>query len=96
MNKDLKGLFVVDAGYISKELEQEFFIENERLVLIRPRKNMKKIATMIQRKIYDTRMIIEINFRNLKMLYGLITSLPRSIDGYLSNYTYSILSYVLR
>ena len=96
MNKDLKGIFVADAGYISKELEQEFFIENERLVLIRPRKNMKKIATMIQRKIYDTRMIIEINFRNLKMLYGLITSLPRSIDGYLSNYTYSILSYVLR
>lgn len=96
MNKELKGIFVADAGYISKELEQEFFIENERLVLIRPRKNMKKIATMIQRKIYDTRMIIEINFRNLKMLYGLITSLPRSIDGYLSNYTYSILSYVLR
>jgi hypothetical protein len=96
MSKNMKGIFVADAGYISKELERDFFIENERMVLIRPRKNMKKITTLIQRKIYGTRMIIEINFKKLKMFYGLITSLPRSIDEYLSNYIYSVFAYVLR
>ena len=56
---------------------------------------MKRIATKIQTMLYDTRMIIELNFRNLKMFYGLETSLPRSVDGYLGNYVYSLLAYVL-
>jgi hypothetical protein len=95
MNKDLMGIFVADAGYISKDLERDFFIENKRILFAKPRANMKKLATAFQTKLYDTRMQIEINFRNLKMFYGLETSLPRSIDGYLGNYTYSLLAYVL-
>jgi len=27
------------------------------------------------------------------MFYGLITSLPRSVDGYFANYIYSLLAY---
>ncbi|HEY4476856.1 MAG TPA: hypothetical protein VJB69_02670 [Candidatus Paceibacterota bacterium] len=61
----------------------------------KPRKNMKKLMTEIQAKLYDTRMLIELNFRNLKMLYNLVTSFPRSIDGYFANYIYSILAFVL-
>lgn len=95
LNKDLEGIFIADAGYISQKLAEEFFIENKRVLFAKPKKNMMKIATEIQNRLYDTRMIIELNFRNLKMLYGLITSLPRSIDGYFSNYIYSILAYVL-
>jgi hypothetical protein len=95
MNKDLMGIFVADAGYISKDLERDFFIENKRILFAKPRTNMKKLATAFQTRLYDTRMQIEINFRNLKMFYGLETSLPRSIDGYLANYTYSLLAYVL-
>jgi len=57
---------------------------------------MKKVITFFQKKLYDTRMIIEINFRNLKMLYNLVSSFPRSIDGYLANYINSILAYTLR
>ncbi|MFA5431633.1 MAG: transposase [Candidatus Paceibacterota bacterium] len=95
INKNLTGIFIADAGYISKELEEDFHIENKRIVFIKPRKNMKKIMTEMQSKLYDTRMLIELNFRNLKMFHGLITSLPRSIDGYLSNYIYSILALVL-
>ena len=95
MNKDLLGIFVADAGYISKDLEREFFIENKRILFAKPRANMKKLATKFQTRLYNTRMQIEINFRNLKMFYGLETSLPRSIDGYLANYTYSLLAYVL-
>lgn len=96
INKDLDGVFVTDAGYISEELATEFYRENKRMLFAKPRKNMKKLATEFQLKLYRTRVIIELNFRNLKMFYGLITSLPRSLDGYLANYIYSILSYVLR
>lgn len=96
MNKDLMGIFVADAGYISKDLEQEFFIENKRILFAKPRANMKRIATEFQTALYNTRMLIELNFRSLKMFYGLVTSLPRSIDGYLANYAYSLLAFVLR
>ena len=95
MNADMTGIFVADAGYISKDLEQEFFIENKRILFAKPRANMKRIATELQTRLYDTRMLIELNFRNLKMFYGLETSLPKSIDGYLGNYAYSLLAYVL-
>lgn len=95
LNRDLFGIFVADAGYISKKLSQEFNIEGKRVLLAKPRVNMKKIATKFQNMLYDTRMIIELNFRNLKMFYGLITSLPRSVDGYLANYVYSLLAYQL-
>jgi len=95
MNKDLLGIFVADAGYISRDLEREFYIENKRILFAKPRANMKKIATAFQTRLYNTRMQIELNFRNLKMFYGLETSLPRSIDGYLGNYIYSLLAYVL-
>jgi hypothetical protein len=96
LNKDLEGIFSADSGYISEKLEKEFFIENKRILFAKPRKNMKKMITFLQKKIYDTRMIIEINFRNLKMLYNFVTSFPRSVDGYLANYGHSILAYLLR
>ena len=96
MNKDIMGIFVADAGYISKDLEREFFIENKRILFAKPRANMKRIATKWQTRLYDTRMLIELNFRSLKMFYGLVTSLPKSIDGYLGNYAYSLLAFVLR
>lgn len=96
MNKDMEGIFVADAGYVSKDLEKEFYVENKRILFIKPKSNMKKIITGFQYHLYNTRMTIELNFRNLKMLYAFITSFPRSIDGYLSNYVYSILAYVLR
>ena len=95
MNADLRGIFVADAGYISKDLEKEFYIENKRILFAKPKANMEKLITDWQNALYETRMLIEINFRNLKMFHNLITSLPRSIDGYLGNYVYSLLAYVL-
>ena len=96
LNKDPEGIFVADAGYTSEKLAQEFYTEHKRILFTKPRKNMKKIITFFQKKLYDTGMIIKLNFRNLKMFYGLVTSLPRSIDGYLANYIHSILAYALR
>lgn len=96
LNRDLDGIFVADAEYVSTKLEREFYQEHKRILFAQPRKNMKKVITVFQKKLYDTRMIIELNFRNLKMFYGLITTLPRSINGYLANYIHSILAYALR
>lgn len=96
MNRDINGIFVADAGYSSLDLEKEFYQENKRILFAKPRKNMKKIITEFQYQLYNTRMLIELNFRNLKMLYAFLTSFPRSIDGYFANYIYSILAYVLR
>lgn len=96
MNKDMLGIFVADAGYISKDLEKDFYIENKRILFAKPKANMKRLMTEFQSRLYDTRMLIELNFRNLKMFYNLVTSLPRSIDGHLGNYAYSLLAYVLR
>lgn len=95
LSQDLTGIFIADAGYTSQKLAQAFYQENQRILLAQPRKNMKKLITFMQNELYKTRMIIELNFRNLKMFYGLITSLPRSVDGYLANYIHAILAYIL-
>lgn len=96
MNQDMLGIFIADAGFISKDLERDFHIEHQRILLAKPRANMKRMATAWQNLLYDTRVIIELNFRNLKMFYNLETSLPKSLDGYFANYVYSLLAYVSR
>lgn len=95
LNRDLLGLFIADAGYISKKLQEKFNQNPDRFLLVKPRKNMKKQMTKFQEFLYGTRMQIELNFKNLKMFYGLLTSLPRSVNGYLANYIYSLLAYQL-
>jgi len=95
LNKDLNGIFVCDSGYLSKEVKKNFDKEGKRLLIAMPRKNQKKLLTPLHHQLLKTRMLIELNFRNLKMFHGLETSLPRSIDGYFANYTYSILSCLL-
>lgn len=95
MNQKLKGIFVADAGYTSKELEKEFSLDEGRLLITIPRSNMKKIATAFQIFLERSRMRIELHFRNLKLFFNLETSLPRSIDGYLGNYLSSLVSYMI-
>ncbi len=85
MSEGLTGIFMADAGYISKKLSKEFYQENKRVLLAKPRSNMKKIMTKFEDMLYSTRMLIELNFRQLKLFYELITSLPRSVGGYLAN-----------
>lgn len=94
-NADLDGIIVADAGYISKELEQAMFIEGKRLVLIKPKKNMKKLTRPLWAALYKRRFHIEFDFRNLKLFHGLCTSLPRSLNGYLANYVHALLSFML-
>lgn len=95
LNKDLEGFFIADKGYISKELEKNFN-NDRRIILAIPRQNMRKLLTDWQYQMIQTRMRVELNFRNLKLFYGLISSLPRSENGYFANYVYSILAYCLK
>jgi len=95
INKYIKGIIVADAGYVSKDLEKDMNIEGKRWILIRPYKTMKKLMTKWQEELYRGRFQIEFDFRNLKMFHGLVTSMPRSINGYLANYIHSLTSFVL-
>ncbi len=95
MNRLLRGIFVADAGYISDELEKDFFIENERIALITPRANMKRLATPVQTFLQSLRMRVETHFRSLKMFHGLVTSLPRSLNGMFTHYLASITAYLM-
>jgi transposase len=96
INQDIFGILIADAGYVSKQLEKDMNIENKRWLLIRPYKTMKKLMTKWQEELYKGRFQIEFDFRSLKLFHGLITSLPRSINGYLANYLHAILSFVCR
>jgi len=95
LNKDLYGLFIADAGYISEKLRKEFHIENERMLIAKPKANMKKLATPLQHALYSSRSLVETPFNNLKKFHNLVNTLPRSIDGYLCNYICSLLAYVI-
>lgn len=95
MNEKLHGLFVADAGYVGEKLGQDFCIEGERLLITAVRANMKKLATFSQVAFLNLRMRVEINFRMLKVCYGLVTSFPRSVDGYLTHYLAAIAAHLL-
>lgn len=95
LNRGLSGLFVADAGYAGDKTARAFYQEHHRLLLAKPQKSMRKLMTTIQSRLYNTRMMVEWNFRSLKMTYGLITSLPRSVNGYLSHYLYALTAFVL-
>lgn len=95
LNRDLDGIFIADAGYISKDLTREFFIENRRILLAMPKKNMKKLATDLDIELFKTRMRIEDPFGNLKQFRNLTTTVCRSVRGYLVNYLSAVLSLMI-
>lgn len=95
MNEKLRGLFVADAGYVSEKLQQDFFLDGERMLLTAVRANMKKLATDLEIALVRLRMRVEIHFRVLKGCYGLVTSWPRSIDGYLTHYLAAVTAHLL-
>jgi len=96
INQDIYGIIVLDAGYVSEALEQDMNLEHKRWLLIKPYKSMKKLMTHWQEALYKGRFQIEFDFRSLKLFHGLVTSLPRSINGYLANYLHAVTSFVLR
>lgn len=95
MNAKLRGLFVADAGYVSERLTREFWIKGERALMTAVRANMRRIATAADIALLNLRMRVEVHFRVLKLCYGLVTSFPRSVDGYLAHYLSAVSAYLL-
>lgn len=89
------SLVLADAGYVSKTLEKKAR-ENNNLLLTCVRKNMKKCASFLDICLLNLRPRIEVLFSLLKERLGLITSLPRSVDGYLAHYIHVIFGYLVR
>jgi Transposase DDE domain len=85
---------VADAGYLSKELEQRA-AQNNNLLLTAVRKNMKTLSTVWQNKCMNLRSRIESVFGELKERYDLVTSLPRSINGYFAHYIRCLFGYMV-
>jgi transposase len=92
MNKNLWGVIILDSGYVSNDLQNEMNVEGKRWWVVKPYKTQKNLSTMLENLLYDTRMMVETNFRNLKLFLGLVSSMPRSVTGYLANYVYAILA----
>ena len=57
---------------------------------------MKRLAAWWQLQLYKGRFRIEFDFRSLKLFFGLVTSLPRSVNGYLANYLHALLAFAIR
>ena len=95
LNKLLAGIFVADAGYVSAKLAREFYIEGVRILITKPLRKMKKMATKAQHDLYSSRAFIESVFRHLKMFDGFVSSLPRSVGGYFASYFYALAARML-
>lgn len=95
INHDIHGVIIADAGYVSKQLERDMDIDGLRWIMIRPFRSMKKLATKWQDKLYRSRFQIEFDFRSMKLFHGLVSSLPRSVDGMIANYLNAVGSFVL-
>jgi len=87
-------IIVADAGFVSKELERKAN-ENNNLLITAVRRNMKTLHTIWQNSCLNMRSRIESVFGDLKERLGLVTSLPRSVNGYLAHYIRSIFGYMV-
>lgn len=84
---------VADAGYLSKYYERKFWDLGTYFVTA-TRSNMKTLASLYQQRLMNMRSKVETVFSILKDRFGLITSISRSINGYLAHYIRSLFGYV--
>jgi hypothetical protein len=94
MMKGLSGILLGDGGYQSKALgdklrEMGISLKNP------PRKTMKKLMTKLEHMLMKTRQLVETVGGRIKHRMSMVSSLPRSFDGYMWRYMISVLAYVL-
>jgi hypothetical protein len=85
---------VADAAYVSAALRKELWERGLRL-LTPLRKNMKGLASQAELQAIKARGLIESVFSVLKERRGIVSTLPRSIAGYLAHYIHTLLAYQL-
>lgn len=89
------SIIVADAGYISNKLTKKAS-QNNNILLTCLRKNTRKLASFLDICLLNLRPRIEVLFSILKERLGLITSLPRSVNGYLAHYIHVLFGYLMR
>jgi len=89
------SIVIADAGYVSKKLELKAQANNNILKTC-TRKNMKELATAVDIQLLNMRNRIEVLFSVLKERMNIVTSLPRSVNGYLAHYIYVIFGYMFK
>lgn len=90
----LKGLAIADAGYVSEELQGEL-LKQGVLLITGVYKNMKKLMTSAQHKLMKLRQFVETVNGCIKYRKGCVSSLPRSLNGYLWRYITAVFAYAL-
>lgn len=88
------SIVIADAGYLSPKLEKKAG-KNNNVLLTCMRKNMTKLASFLDICLLNLRPRIEVLFSILKERLGLVTSLPRSVNGYLAHYIHTIFGYLV-
>lgn len=95
LDKVSNSLLIADAGYCSKNLERKANKRNN-ILLTCMRNNMKKLSSFLDICLLNLRPRIETLFSILKERLGLVTTLPRSVDGYIAHYIHVIFGYMMR
>jgi len=95
LEKLYNSVIIGDAGYCSKTSSRKAR-KNNNILLTCVRNNMKKLSTFLDICLLNLRPRIETLFSILKERLGLVTSLPRSVDGYLAHYIHVIFGYLFR
>lgn len=95
LEKITNSIFIADAGYISEQLQTKAR-QTANLLFTSVRKNMKKLASHLDICLLNLRPRIETLFSVLKERLGLVTTLPRSVNGYIAHYIHVVFGYVIR
>ena len=90
-------IYIADKGYLSKDNRRLAGVYNSS-IFTPIRKNMTSTElTKDEVKSYSRiRKMVETTFSILKTRYNLVSTLPRSINGYLSHYIRSVFMYQLK
>ena len=96
LTEGLFGRFVGDAGYILKEAIFQALYEKGRHILHGVRKNMKRVMSEEQQRLFRKRSRIETVWDVLKERYQMIWHLAWSITGLFRHYVYSFVAFLLQ
>jgi len=94
--KDINGVFICDSGYLLKEEDLKKFMYLNKEFFIATRKNMRRMMSEEQKKLFRKRSRIETNWSVLKKRFNLVYSCARSIMGLLRHYIYSVVSFMIK
>ena len=93
--KDITGIVVADAGYVSKELMRRL-AEQGILFITDVRKNMKRLMSKTEHALLKLRQRAECVFSNIKYRLKAESSVARSPIGYFSRCFYACLAYIIK